>query len=161
MTLRTYLPSDLAALHTINVAGEPGVGAVSQAELGGIIGGGQCLVAVDADDVPLGFILVFLPGEVRASPNFDWFAERYERFVYVDRIAVAAAARGQQIGDALYQGTFAQFADAAPMIACEVNTEPPNPGSMRFHARLGFAEVGTAEFAPGKSVAYLARRLEQ
>jgi predicted GNAT superfamily acetyltransferase len=31
-------------------------------------------------------------------------------------------------------------------LCCEVNVEPPNPGSLRFHERIGFAEVG--QFAP-------------
>jgi len=30
---------------------------------------------------------------------------------------------------------------------------------MRFHTRLGFAEVGTHEFNPDYAVTYLARRL--
>jgi predicted GNAT superfamily acetyltransferase len=29
------------------------------------------------------------------SPNFRWFSARYPRFVYVDRIVVASAARGR------------------------------------------------------------------
>src|SRR4051794_11216701 len=29
------------------------------------------------------------------SPNFLWFRSRYQRFVYVDRIVVAASARGR------------------------------------------------------------------
>jgi predicted GNAT superfamily acetyltransferase len=28
------------------------------------------------------------------------------------------------------------------LLCCEVNLEPPNPGSLRFHHRIGFTEVG-------------------
>ena len=36
------------------------------------------------------------------SPNFHWFAQRYERFVYIDRVAVSPVARGRGIARALY-----------------------------------------------------------
>ena len=40
------------------------------------------------------------------------------------------------------------------------NTDPPNPGSDAFHARLGFHEVGRAFLADrGKSVRYLEREV--
>jgi len=45
-------------------------------------------------------------------------------------------------------------------VVCEVNSDPPNPGSDAFHARLGFVEVGTAQIHGGrKTVRYLARSL--
>ncbi|NNE42793.1 MAG: GNAT family N-acetyltransferase, partial [Gemmatimonadetes bacterium] len=48
----------------------------------------------------------------------------------------------------------------APMITCEVNTRPRNDGSLRFHARLGFREVGTQETEGGaKAVSLLEKRL--
>ena len=34
-------------------------------------------------------------------------------------------------------------------LVCEVNLEPPNPGSDAFHTKMGFAEVGRAELEPG------------
>jgi hypothetical protein len=33
-------------------------------------------------------------------------------------------------------------AGGAPVVTAEVNMEPPNPGSLAFHHRLGFREVG-------------------
>ena len=45
-------------------------------------------------------------------------------------------------------------------IGCEVNRLPPNPGSLRFHKRLGFFEVGGQVFVTGeKEVIYLERGL--
>ncbi|TIV13198.1 MAG: GNAT family N-acetyltransferase, partial [Mesorhizobium sp.] len=41
------------------------------------------------------FILCFDQDANYDSPNFFWFRERYPRFVYVDRVVVAAAARGR------------------------------------------------------------------
>jgi uncharacterized protein len=95
------------------------------------------------------------------SPNYAWFKARYPRFIYVDRIAVAAPARGRGLARILYEDLFVRAAQAGhDLIVCEVNSVPPNPGSDAFHAALGFAEVGRAELADrGKTVRYLARRL--
>ena len=90
------------------------------------------------------------------SPNFLWFRARYERFVYVDRIAVAASARGSGLARALYTNLFQAARDAGHSdIVCEVNSDPPNPGSDAFHARLGFRKVGEATLKNGKRVRYL------
>jgi predicted GNAT superfamily acetyltransferase len=93
------------------------------------------------------------------SPNFLWFRQRFERFVYVDRVITAPAARGKGYARALYERLFAQAARAGHgRIACEVNLVPPNPGSDAFHAALGFREEGRATLnGNGKSVRYLTR----
>jgi predicted GNAT superfamily acetyltransferase len=89
------------------------------------------------------------------SANFAWFAERYRRFVYVDRVIVAARARGQGIARQIY-ARLAQKAEQAghDRIVCEINLEPANPGSIAFHDALGFAEVGQARLANGNLVSY-------
>ncbi len=57
------------------------------------------------------------------------------------------AARGLGIADALYD-EFEVWARSTgrPVVCAEVNTQPPNPRSLRFHARRGFTQV--AELAP-------------
>jgi predicted GNAT superfamily acetyltransferase len=93
------------------------------------------------------------------SPNYLWFRERYRRFVYVDRIVVADAARGRGHARALYADLF-RFAAAAghDWVLCEINLDPPNPASDALHARLGFAAVGRATIHGGaKTVRYFAR----
>jgi uncharacterized protein len=92
--------------------------------------------------------------------HFLWFRERYARFLYIDRVIVSAAHRRDGYGRALYAGLFAEAVRLGhDAVACEVNQQPPNPISDAFHARLGFAEVGTAA-VPGSSkiVRYLLRR---
>ncbi|MEY9543655.1 putative GNAT superfamily acetyltransferase [Bradyrhizobium diazoefficiens] len=95
------------------------------------------------------------------SPNFLWFRSRYARFVYVDRIVVAASARGMGCARRLYADLFDRAAEAGyDRIVCEVNQQPPNPASDAFHAALGFAEVGRASIHKGsKTVRYLSRTL--
>jgi predicted GNAT superfamily acetyltransferase len=107
------------------------------------------------------FLLAFDQDADYDSPNFLWFRERYPRFVYVDRIAVAPTARGRGHARHLYEDLFAvASAKRHDVVVCEVNSDPPNPGSDAFHAALGFAEVGHAAIHGGrKSVRYFAKRL--
>lgn len=95
------------------------------------------------------------------SVNFLWFRERFDRFVYVDRVVVADAARGRGLARRLYDDLFAAARAAGhARIVCEVNSDPPNPASDAFHAALGFVPVGAAEIHGGKkTVTYLARLL--
>ncbi|TPK73110.1 GNAT family N-acetyltransferase [Mesorhizobium sp. B2-4-15] len=107
------------------------------------------------------FIMTFDQDANYDSPNFVWFRERYERFIYVDRVVVAAHARGRGHARRLYQDLFDHARRAGhTLVTCEVNTDPPNPTSDAFHAALGFAEVGDAVIHGGKkAVRYYARQI--
>lgn len=105
-----------------------------------------------------GFLIGFAPGADYASPNYRWFGDRLPRFAYVDRVVVAPWAQGRGLARRLYDD-FARAAAAqglGPMV-CEVNLDPPNPGSDAFHAALGFTEMGRGDPSPGKTVRYLVR----
>jgi predicted GNAT superfamily acetyltransferase len=79
----------------------------------------------------------------------------------VDRIVVAASARGRGCARRLYHDLFAHALRAGhERVVCEVNSNPPNPESDAFHASLGFVEVGAASVYGGsKTVRYLLRTL--
>ncbi|MGE0725578.1 MAG: GNAT family N-acetyltransferase, partial [Alphaproteobacteria bacterium] len=101
------------------------------------------------DDGPA-FLLAFDQDADYDSPNFLWFRARLTRFVYVDRVVVAPAARGRGLARALYGDLFEAARPAAhDRVVCEVNSHPPNPASDAFHAALGFAEIGTAAIHGG------------
>ncbi|MFC5526812.1 GNAT family N-acetyltransferase [Rhodanobacter ginsengisoli] len=109
---------------------------------------------IERDGRVVAFLLVLREGADYDSPNYRWFAQRQARFLYVDRIVVAADAHGA--GTRLYRDAFA-FArrSAVPVIACEFDIQPPNPASERFHARLGFREVGQQPLYGGSKVVSL------
>ncbi len=98
---------------------------------------------------------------VYCSPNFTWFARRYERFIYVDRVVVARSSRGRGIARALYERLLKQArADEYPVVCAEIYYDPPNPASDAFHESMGFVEIGRAYLEDrGKSVRYLVRTL--
>ena len=92
------------------------------------------------------------------SPNFQWWRQRRERFVYVDRLVVAEHARGRGLARRLYADLFAAIGTGT--VTLEVNSDPPNPASDAFHTALGFAVFGEAHLpGRGKSVRYWARQL--
>jgi predicted GNAT superfamily acetyltransferase len=96
------------------------------------------------------FVLAMQHGCGYANENFNWFAARFDAFLYVDRIVVGAAHRGLGLGSRLYDDLF-DFARSRdiPRIACEYNLVPPNEASRTFHERFGFREVGRQWLANG------------
>lgn len=107
------------------------------------------------------FLIAMDEGADYASPNFQWFRERFQRFVYIDRIITAEHARGRGLARALYEDLFAEAARLGHQrVGCEVNLEPANPVSDSFHAALGFVEIGRAAIYGGaKTVRYYERRI--
>lgn len=103
------------------------------------------------------FLIAFDQDADYDSPNFLWFRDRFHRFIYVDRIAVAPATRGRGHARQLYGELFeAARQSGHERIVCEVNSDPPNPASDAFHAALGFEQVGAAVLPDGlKTVRYL------
>lgn len=99
------------------------------------------------------FLLAFREGADYDGTNYRWFAQRYARFLYVDRIVVAASGQARGAGRRLYQEVFEQASAAAvPVITCEFDIMPPNPVSARFHASHGFREIGQRQLDDGKTV---------
>jgi len=104
----------------------------------------------------VGFVLCLLPNTRYASLNYAWFNERYSSFLYVDRIAVAERHRDKGIGTLLYRYIIEHAHQRGLPVTAEVNLTPPNPGSIRFHERHDFNQIG--EFHQGeKSVAMMLR----
>lgn len=106
-------------------------------------------------------LLAFDQDAAYENPNFGWFKPRFDRFVYIDRVVVSPAMRGRGLARALYQALFTRAASSGhSRVVCEINFEPPNPGSDTFHASLGFEQVGLAALpAAGKTVRYFSRPL--
>lgn len=103
------------------------------------------------------FLLAFDEGADYGSPNYLWFRQRYDRFVYIDRVAVQDSARGRGFAKTLYADLIAQtLASGRDAVMCEVNIDPPNPASDAFHKAMGFEAVGVADIDDGlKTVRYL------
>lgn len=147
--LRAYEVSDLPALVAINDAAYPAVPITPADELADLIASSALTVVVD-DGQPAGFIVALAPGLDYSSENYTWFSARSQDFLYVDRIVLAPRLQGQGVGPLLYGAVEdAARAVGASEVLCEVNVRPANPGSLAFHARLGFVEVGRQQTKGG------------
>ena len=101
------------------------------------------------------FLLAFEPSDDYDGGHFLWFRSRFEKFLYIDRVVVAREHRRHGLGRMLYGEAFKRAANVP--VVCEVNLQPPNPVSDKFHAAQGFEEVGRATIDDGaKIVRYLA-----
>ena len=150
VTLRAVSLDDLATVRLLNEAAAPHVNSLSLAELDWFrVHAPYFRVAEQAGDI-VGFLTALTPELTYASPNFEWFQANREQFVYVDRIIVAEPARGSGVGRLLYQNLGEFAAPFAKLLTCEVNLRPPNPGSIQFHERMGFRQVGRQETEGGK-----------
>ena len=109
-------------------------------------------VVDDAGEIKA-FLLAFREGAAYDSPNYAWFSARYEKFLYIDRVVVAASAQGRGIGRLLYENLFAYAReDGVRTIAAEFYTTPPNENSRKFHASFGFVQVGEQDVFDTKHV---------
>ncbi|UOM36862.1 GNAT family N-acetyltransferase [Acuticoccus sp. I52.16.1] len=131
-------PEDLAAIAAVNNAAVPAVNALTAEEMGAVAALGALRIVRTGGAVG-GLVLTIPEGQPYASLNYRWFSGEFDAFLYVDRIVVAPEARGLGVGRALYEDTFARARSLGrPRVCAEVNVEPPNPGSMAFHAATGF-----------------------
>ena len=145
MNLRRLQADDIATMWRIHEEGLPGVGKVSEEALADLLTLCDFPRGAFQNDKLVGFVLCLLPGTRYASLNYAWFNERYDNFVYVDRIAVAQSHRNLQVGTLLYANVIEHADKLGWPIAAEVSLEPPNPGSMRFHARHDFEQAGVLQ----------------
>ena len=164
--MREYTFDDLPAVHAINEAEVPAVGAETLDDLGHIgVQSEIALVAVDGVSGEIGgFCMVLVPGADYHSGNYRWFSERYDDFVYLDRVAIAPAFQRRGIGRALYaevERLARERRPAATDFTLEVNLRPRNDRSLAFHAKLGFTEVGRRDTDYGARVSLMAKTLHE
>ena len=151
LSIRDAVPADLPAVQAMNQAAQPAVSDMPLEETRRFLEiAAYFRLAIEGDAVA-GFLIGLEPGTDYASLNYAWFSERYDSFVYVDRIVIEEGFRGRGVGGALY-ADFERFGRerGAPRMTCEVNTRPRNDISLRFHAKSGFREVGEQDTEGGK-----------
>ena len=103
-----------------------------------------------ADGRIAAFLLAMRENAPYQNENYAWFAARFPKFLYVDRIVVGSEFAGLKIGSLLYTELFS-FARSQGIsaVTCEYNVQPPNPASKMFHDKFGFEELDTQWVANG------------
>lgn len=162
--IRNMQDGDLSAVMRLNNDNVPAVSLIDLDELQQDLRLAEhALVITDtATSEPHGFCTTFASGiSEDLGVNYAWFADRYPAYVYLDRVVIDTPFQSRGQGELLYDELERRIraTGTTDLFVCEVNLQPRNEGSLRFHARLGFEQVGEQESKPGLVVAMLAKRL--
>lgn len=159
--VRDLQPADVDHVLRMNNDNVPAVSFIERDELEQDIRLAKHALVID-DSPVRGFCTTFSSGITEdLGVNYAWFTARHPHFVYLDRVVIDTAFRSQGLGEMLYHEVERRIRAEAvtDLFVCEVNLQPRNDGSLRFHARLGFEQVGEQESKPGLVVAMMAKRL--
>lgn len=157
MLMRDLASSDLHVMCDINQANVPALGDETSESMDQLLRWSSIALGVEVSGTLVGFCLVMQPDLPYASANYRWFDDRYRDFIYLDRVGFATAYQGRGYGSALYAEI--ERRTGAAHFTLEVNLDPPNEGSVRFHQRHGFVEVGQQITPSGKLVSLMAKQL--
>jgi uncharacterized protein len=143
MLIRDANTSDFAEILHLNAESVHFLSPLDQARLELLHSQAAYHRVVEQSEGIAAFLMAFREDSTYDGLNYRWFVERFERFLYVDRIVVSRKSQGQGVGNLLYADLFA-FArsSGAKHVTCEYDIDPPNEMSQGFHARHGFQEVG-------------------
>ena len=116
----------------------------------------EILKVVEVDGVVEAFVLALSEGKDYDSVNYIWFEKNYEKFLYIDRVVVSLKQQSSGLGKLLYDEVFKHAESVGtPVVTAEIDIEPPNPVSLKFHEKFGFREVGQQAVAGGKKIVSL------
>ncbi len=142
---------DLDWAWRLNNAAQPAVNGLEPSDLETLVSWSQRFLVIEHEGRAAGFVLALEgPGLPYESLNYRWFSSQFDSFLYVDRVVVDQSLRAGGLGRALYGALGTSAAGRWPRICAEVNVEPPNPRSLRFHERFGFQSVGEQDTEGGK-----------
>jgi len=105
----------------------------------------EFLVAKATNGAIAGFVLGMTPEVDYDSLNFIWFRDRFNPFLYIDRVVVAPEYRRQGLATEFYNRL--KQAEKGPLV-CEVCVK--NDESIAFHERFGFTNIGQFSSKPPK-----------
>ena len=149
--------NEVEEMHLINQENIPELGDVPELEDFKLrVNWSENIFVYTHEDIIKAFVLCMREGQNYSSPNYQYISSRFQKFLYVDRIAVQEEFRGKGIGEKIYSTVIAKGKENNLDILCEVNTRPLNEPSIAFHQKMGFEEIGTNDFEKN-SVVYLRR----
>ena len=144
----------LEKIFILNQENTPEVGSLSSIEyLRQLIQLSSYQFYVEKDNEIKGFIICFREKSSYDSPNYKFFSNTESKFLYIDRIAIKDSFRRQGIGKSFYELIEKIAITKEIPLCCEVNTNPENLISIKFHEDFGFKKIGNREYE-GHSVAF-------
>jgi len=141
---------DLPHIHDLNQHALPAVSSITLNDMTQFLEMADYFRLIKVKTNIAGFLIALAPGKNYHSPNYKWFEKKYSQFMYVDRIVIDPSFQNKGLGLAFYDDLKIFCQGYAPIITCEVNLKPKNDGSLHFHKKYGFKQVGTQETDGGE-----------
>ena len=141
---------DLPYIHDLNQHALPDVSSITLNNMTQFLEMADYFRVIKVKNDIAGFLIALTPGKDYHSPNYKWFEKKYSQFMYVDRIVIDPSFQSKGLGRAFYDNLKIFSRRDTPIITCEVNLKPKNDGSLLFHKKYGFEQVGTQETDGGK-----------
>jgi len=141
---------DLPHIHNLNQGALPAVSSITINDMTQFLEMADYFRIIKEKNNIAGFLIALTPGKDYQSPNYKWFEKKYSQFMYIDRIVIDPSFQGMGLGRAFYDDLKIFSQRYTPIITCEVNLKPKNEGSLLFHKKYGFEQMGTQETDDGK-----------
>ena len=145
VSLRPAEPRDYPFILALNAANVDVLAPMDEEKIRLFTEWAELFQIAEVDGAPAAFLIALREGVADYwSENYKWFSAHYPRFLYVDRIVIDEPYRKVGLGRRLYQAVIdhARATDVS-VVTAEIDTEPVyNDASLRFHAAMGFREVG-------------------
>ncbi len=154
--INTVKDSDLDYIISLNENSLPAVSSLDIVGVKYFLEFSSYFKIISENNLPIGFLIGLMPGKDYSSENYIWVNERYDSFIYVDRIIIDTQYRQRGIGSYFYNHLAETYNGKVKSITCEVNIMPYNKPSIDFHEKYGFKEIGQEDIDNGKKrVSYM------
>ncbi|PHQ34004.1 GNAT family N-acetyltransferase [Rhodopirellula bahusiensis] len=161
-TIRTMRLADCAAVVELNEAVVSVTSSMDSVRFAELFELSEIELIVELEGSVVGFLLAMVEGCGYDNGNYAWFEERLRNFLYIDRVVVSGECRGLGVGRSLYSHLFEEADRLGSLHVCaEMDLEPPNEASLRFHLGMGFVPIGTRVLESGKTVSMQLRSVAQ
>ncbi|HKL41975.1 MAG TPA: GNAT family N-acetyltransferase [Clostridia bacterium] len=156
MILREYMSDDLKRVLELNKASVHFLSPLTKEKLESLIKACDFSYVIEIDGLVEAFILALSENKDYDSVNYQWFKDKYDKFLYIDRVVVSKNCQSQGLGQFMYKKIIKKAkAKEYPFLLAEIDVEPANPKSLKFHEKFGFKEVGRESIHNGKKVVSL------
>ena len=157
LSIFTEVPDNIALniLYSLNQDNTPEVGELDSIDsLSKLINMSAVNFYVLEGDKIIGFVICFREGSEYKSSNYNYFKNKEDKFLYIDRVVIKESHRRRGAGSYLYNHLYDLVKKEGIPLCCEVNIMPKNQISLNFHYKKGFKDDGECDFED-HSVRYL------
>jgi len=133
--IRPINPADLDTIVDINQSALEGVGPLDYESAALLVKKADQAVVLDVEGDIAGFVITLPTGADHESSRYDWFEDRLDDYVYLDRIVVADTHRRQGVASRLYDAVESELP-----VALEIYET--NDVSLEFHRQRGYRQIG-------------------